>query len=76
MTLIAETLAPEIIGKARAAKLHGILGRVGMSGPDHYGNAARAVGHEVSSLASLTEDEARRFWTYLRRTFPAVEYAV
>ena len=76
VTLTAEVLAPDTIGKARAARLHKIMGRVGLSNPDHYGNATRAVGREVFSLATLTEEEARRFWHYLCRTFPTVRTAV
>ncbi|TSA87896.1 hypothetical protein FNU79_01225 [Deinococcus detaillensis] len=78
MTLTAEVLAtePATIGKARAARLHRLMGRIGLCGPDHYGNARRALGRDVFSLASLTEQEARRFWIHLWRTFPAIRHAV
>ena len=73
-TVTAEVL-PVTIGAARAARLHRILGRVGLCNSDHYGNACRALGREVFSLATLTEAEARTFWRYLQRMFPAVQHA-
>lgn len=69
--VLAEVPAtPPTIGKARAARLHRLMGRLGLSNPDHYGSARRAVGREVFSLATLTEQEAREVWAYLCRTFP------
>jgi len=62
--------APLTIGKARAAKLHRLMGRLGLCNPDHYGSARRAIGRDVFSLATLTEQEAREVWSYLCRTFP------
>lgn len=77
LTVTAETLvtpdpAPVTIGKARAAKLHRLMGRAGLPSPAHYASAARALGREVSSLAALTEGEARTVWAYLCAHFPHV----
>lgn len=63
----AEVLAPlpaPTIGKARAAKLHQLMGCAGLF--EHYGFAARALGREVYSLASLTEKEARTVWAFVQ----------
>ncbi|GAA5513800.1 hypothetical protein Dcar01_02548 [Deinococcus carri] len=69
--VLAEVPAtPPTIGKARAARLHRLMGRLGLCNPDHYGSAARAVGREVFSLATLTEAEARAVWAYLCHTLP------
>lgn len=70
VTLLGEERTVPTIGKARAARLHRLMGCLGLSNPDHYGSARRAVGREVFSLASLTEQEAREVWAYLCRTFP------
>ncbi|WP_420596875.1 hypothetical protein [Deinococcus sp.] len=72
MTLTAETLAPLTIGKARAHKLHKIMARLGLPSVQHYGLAAAALCEPfpLDSLASLTEQEARRVWAYLCRMFP------
>lgn len=56
------------IGKARAARLHKIMGRLGLHA--HYGVAARALGREVFSLAALTEAEARQVWAFVVNMFP------
>lgn len=73
----AEVLAPlpaPTIGKARAAKLHKLMGRAGLF--EHYGFAARALGREVFSLASLTEEEARTVWARVQHmTAPVGEAA-
>ena len=76
-TLTAEVLpaVPVTIGKARAAKLHKIMTRVGVPSVHHYASAARATGREVWSLASLTELEARQTWAYLCRMFQAAQHA-
>ena len=69
----AEVLAPlpaPVIGKARAARLHRLMGRAGLF--EHYGFAARALGREVYSLAALTEGEARKVWQFVQHmTAPA-----
>ncbi|WP_293909896.1 hypothetical protein [Deinococcus sp.] len=67
--------AAPTIGKARAAKLHKIMTRVGVPSVHHYASAARATGREVWSLAGLTEREARQTWAYLCRMFPAAQHA-
>lgn len=75
--VLAEVPAtPPTIGKARAARLHRLMGRLGLCNPDHYGSARRATGREVFSLATLTEVEAREVWAYLCRTFPQVRQLV
>lgn len=70
LTLTAEILDTPTppIGKARAHKLHKIMGRLGLQ--DHYGVARRATGEECFSLASLTEQQARDVWAYLLNMFP------
>ena len=71
-TLTAETLAPLTIGKARAAALHKIMARLGLPSAQHYGLAAAALCEPfaLDSLATLTEDEARRVWAHVCRMFP------
>ena len=71
--LVAETLAPDTIGKARAHKLHKIMGRLGLPHAQHYGLAAAALCEPfaLDSLATLTEQEARRVWAHVCRMFPA-----
>ncbi|GAA4022857.1 hypothetical protein GCM10022631_41760 [Deinococcus rubellus] len=73
VTVMDETLAPQIIGKARAARLHSIMGRVGLPSFQHYGLAAAALCEPfpLDSLASLTEQEARRVWAHLCRCYPS-----
>ena len=69
--VVSEVLAPlpaPTIGKARAHRLHKILGRLGLH--EHYGLATRATGRDVFSLASLTEEEARRVWAYVTNMLP------
>lgn len=56
------------IGKARARCLHQLMGRLGLH--EHYGLAARALGRDVFSLATLTEQEARRVWAHVVNLFP------
>jgi len=68
--MVPVTFTPATIGKARAAHLHRLMGRLGLCNPDHYGSARRATGRDVFSLATLTEQEAREVWAYLCRTFP------
>ena len=72
-TLTAETLAPLPIGKARASKLHKIMGRVGLPSFQHYGLAAAALCEPfpLDSLATLTEQEARRVWAHLCQLYPS-----
>ena len=74
VTLTAETLAPDTIGKARAHKLHKINGpALGLPHAQHYGLAAAALCEPfaLDSLAALTEQEARRVWAHLCRMFPS-----
>ena len=73
VTVTAETLDPQNIGKARAARLHKIMGRLGLPSFQHYGLAAAALCEPfpLDSLASLTEQEARRVWVHLCRCFPS-----
>jgi len=77
-TLTAETLAPLPIGKARAARLHRIMGRVGLPSFQHYGLAAAALCEPfpLDSLASLTEREAGRVWAHLCQLYPTARYVV
>ncbi|KQR15595.1 hypothetical protein [Deinococcus sp. Leaf326] len=68
-TVTAEVLeAPATIGKARAYRLHKIMGRLGLH--EHYGLAARALGRDVFSLAALTEAEARTVWAFVVNLLP------
>ncbi|WP_161881490.1 hypothetical protein [Deinococcus alpinitundrae] len=73
VTVTAETLASQTIGKARAARLHKIMGRVGLPSFQHYGLAAAALCEPfpLDSLAALTESEARRVWAHLCRCYPS-----
>jgi len=73
VTVMAEILAPQTIGKARAHKLHKIMGHVGLPSFQHYGLAAAALCEPfpLDSLASLTEQEARRVWIHLCRCYPS-----
>lgn len=76
--VLAEVLAAEptpTIGKARACKLHRILGRFGLPSAYHYQSASEALGRKVESLAALTESEARRVWFYLVGLFPGIRQA-
>lgn len=66
LEVLAEVLAPNpapTIGKARAHKLHVIMGRLGLM--EHYGFARRAIGEQCFSLAALTEEQARKVWALL-----------
>lgn len=68
--VLAEDLAPlpaPAIGKARAHRLHKLLGSLPV---DHYGIAGRALGRDVQSLATLTEAEARQVWRFVCHMFP------
>ncbi|WP_288433055.1 hypothetical protein [uncultured Deinococcus sp.] len=56
------------IGKARACRLHRLMGRLGLH--EHYGLAARALGRDVFSLAALTEAEARAVWAFVVNLLP------
>lgn len=70
---ILDTPAPTI-GKARAHRLHIIMGRLGLH--DHYGIARRACGlAECYSLAALTDQQARDVWGYLLTMFPLDAHA-
>lgn len=82
--LLEETRTPEpeqpripltepTIGKARAARLHRIMGRLGLSSAQHYAIAAAALGEwaPVPSLADLYEREARVVWAHLCRLYPS-----
>ena len=64
---IFDTPTPTI-GKARAHRLHKIMGRLGLH--DHYGVARRATGQDIFSLAQLTEEQAKEVWAYLTNMFP------
>ena len=61
------------IGKARASRLHRILSRLGLGNADHYRAASSALGRMVASLATLTEQEARKVWNHARRVRLAYE---
>lgn len=79
-TVTAEVLPtePPTIGKRRAAKLHKIMGRLGLPNFQHYGLAAAALCEPfpLDSLATLTEQEARRVWAHLCKLFPSArQYA-
>ena len=66
------------IGKARASKLHRIMGRLGLPSFQHYGLAAAALCEPfpLDSLASLTEREAGRVWAHLCQLYPTARYVV
>lgn len=67
--VIEETPMPApTIGKARAAKLHRLMGRAGIPSGEHYGFAGAALDRPVYSLADLTEPEARAVWRFLQAT--------
>jgi hypothetical protein len=60
------------IGKARACTLHKIMGKLGLSKPQHYSLAAAALGEwvPVPSLAEINEREARTVWNHLCSLYP------
>lgn len=68
--VLDETPAP--IGKGRAARLHRLMGRLGLPSAQHYALAAAALGEwaPLPSLASLSDVEARTVWAHLCRTYP------
>ena len=55
------------LGSQRAAAFHRALSRLGFPAAAHYELCAKALGRPVLSLATLSEDEARRAWFYARR---------
>ncbi|WP_231557312.1 hypothetical protein [Deinococcus sp. YIM 77859] len=63
------------IGKARAAKLHRLMGRAGIPSGEHYSFAGAALNLPVYSLAALTEDQARQVWRFLCALFPQARAA-
>jgi len=63
---IVERFDVALLGKARAARLHRILARLGLSSADHYRTASAALARTVDSLAALTEAEGRRVWNHAR----------
>lgn len=71
--LLSEVRTMPTIGKARAHKLHKIMGRLGLPSAQHYAIAAAALGEwvPVPSLAELTEREARTVWAHLCTLFPS-----
>lgn len=81
--LLEETRTPEleapntafteaVIGKPRAARLHRIMGSLGLPSAQHYALAAAALGEwaPLPSLADLYEREARVVWAHLCRLYP------
>ncbi|GHF60435.1 hypothetical protein HNQ07_004227 [Deinococcus metalli] len=50
------------LGRTRAAAFHRQLAGRGVPGTEHYAVCARVLGRGVQSLATLTEDEARKVW--------------
>ena len=71
------TLEEPIIGKARASVLHKLMGLTGLPHAQHYALSAAALGEPwpLSSLATLTEREARTVWAHLCRVYPAARQA-
>lgn len=69
------TFAPlaQPIGKARAARLHRLMGRLGIPSAQHYALAAAALGEwqPVPSLADLYPIEARMVWRHLCALYPS-----
>lgn len=61
------------IGKARAAKLHRLMGCLGIPSAQHYALAAAALGEwqPVPSLADLYPIEARMVWRHLCALYPS-----
>lgn len=70
--VLSEVLEPTPIGKARASRLHRLLGRLGLVSAQHYALAAAALGEwrPLPSLAALTEREARTVWAHVCRLYP------
>jgi hypothetical protein len=70
--VLSEVLEPTPIGKARASRLHRLLGRLGLASAQHYALAAAALGEwrPLPSLAALTEREARTVWGHVCRLYP------
>jgi hypothetical protein len=73
LEVTAETLEAPTIGKARAAKLHRLMGRAGLPSAQHYALAAAALGEwaPLPSLAELSEAEARTVWQHFARLYSA-----
>jgi len=57
---------PLTIGKKAARELHIEMGRLGYRGVEHYSLAGEALEREVTSLATLTAEEAQIAWSYAR----------
>jgi hypothetical protein len=72
VTVLSEVLEPTPIGNARAARLHRLLGRLGLPSAQHYALAAAALGEwaPLPSLAALSEREARTVWAHVCHTYP------
>lgn len=70
VTLLSEERTVPPIGKARAHELHRLISRTGIPSGEHYGFAGAALDRPVSSLAALTEPEARAVWRFLAATHP------
>lgn len=64
--------AVPVIGKARACRLHRIMGMSGLPNAQHYALAAAALGEPwpLESLASLNEAEATTVWRHLCQLYP------
>lgn len=60
------------IGKARAHKLHKLMGVAGIPSREHYAFASMVLECSVYSLAELTEPEARAVWRFVQATHQAV----
>ncbi|AFZ69773.1 hypothetical protein [Deinococcus peraridilitoris] len=57
------------LGAPRAAKMHHQLQKLGIPARAHYELCSQVLGRPVLSLATLTEDEARRAWYYARHEY-------
>ena len=64
LELLEAVDAAQPIGKARAHQMHVELARHGYP-TNHYDLASGVLGREITSLAALTEAEARTVWTCL-----------
>ena len=69
---VSQPLPTPVIGKARACALHKIMGLTGLPHARHYALSAAALCEPwpLSTLADLTEGEARTVWGHLCHLYP------
>jgi len=61
-----EPASEPTLSRERASRMHRELGRLGFKHGEHYEVCRHALGRNVTSLTTLTDEEARRCWSYAR----------